>query len=85
MRTQIMSSAQINRTLNRLAYEIVERNRGADNLVVIGIQRSGAVVATRMANHINQIEDTKLVSVDLDVTAFRDDTPHDGEIGRAHV
>mgnify|MGYP003787856691 CR=1 FL=1 len=78
MRTQIMSSAQINRTLNRLAYEIVERNRGADNLVVIGIQRSGAVVATQMANHINQIEDTKLVSVDLDVTAFRDDTPHDG-------
>ncbi len=77
MKTRIMSQSQVRRTLNRLAYEIVERNRGASNLVVIGVERSGAVVAQRLVNHINQIENTALEAVSLDVTRFRDDTPHE--------
>ena len=72
-----MSQNQVRRTLNRLAYEIVERNRGADNLVIVGVERSGAVVAQKLVGHINQIERTSLKAVSLDVTRFRDDTPHE--------
>ena len=72
-----MSPSQVRRTLNRLAYEIVERNRGASNLSIIGIEKSGAVVAQKLVAHINLIENTSISSVSLDVTRFRDDTPHE--------
>ena len=77
-----MSPQQVARTLDRLAYEIVERNRGVDTLAIIGIKNSGAVLAHRLVGHINKIEKTELAAVDLDVTAFRDDTPYAGSDSR---
>lgn len=78
MRTRLMTDSQVRRTLNRLAYEIVERNRGASNLVVVGIERAGAVLAKRLIVHINQIEGTEIESHNLDITGFRDDAPLEG-------
>jgi len=77
MRTRIMNDRQVGRTLNRLAYEILERNRGASNLVVVGIETSGAVVASRLVDHLNQIEGGGITAHSLDVSGYRDDMPFD--------
>ena len=77
MRTRIMSERQVHRTLDRLAHEILERNRGADNLIVIGVERAGVFVAAELVALINRIERSSLDAVNLDITSFRDDTPHD--------
>ena len=87
-RTRIMSPARVRRTLRRLAYEIVERNRGADTLELFGIQESGVPLAETLADEINAIEDTALTAYGLDVTPFRDDhagdepppPPHDVDV-----
>lgn len=72
-RTLIMSPEQVQRTLRRLAYEVVERNRGAQNLELFGILQSGLPLAETLADEINQIEEADLVAHELDVTPFRDD------------
>ncbi len=74
-RTLIMSPARVQRTLCRLAYEIVERNQGSDTIELFGIRESGVPLARTVAQEINAIEGTKLTAYDLDVTPFRDDQP----------
>jgi len=74
-RTRIMSPARVRRTLRRLAYEIVERNRGGNTLELFGIQESGVPLAETLADEINAIEDETLTPYGLDVTPFRDDQP----------
>ncbi len=69
-----MSSLQVERTLTRLAYEIVERNRGADNIIIFGIKNAGAQLAHLVASGLSKIEGTDIQAHDLDVTAFRDDS-----------
>ncbi|PSQ96635.1 MAG: bifunctional pyr operon transcriptional regulator/uracil phosphoribosyltransferase PyrR [Bacteroidetes bacterium SW_9_63_38] len=76
-RTLIMSPARVRRTLRRLAYEIVERNRGADTLELFGIRESGVPLVETLVDEINEIEDEVLTPYGLDVTPFRDD--HTGE------
>jgi len=88
-RTRIMSPERVQRTLRRLAYEIIEYNRGAASLDLFGIQRSGVPVAREVARTINAVEETTLDAYDLDVTPFRDDRadlappsspPHDADV-----
>jgi len=74
-RTPIMSPERVRRTLRRLAYEIVERNQGAETLHLFGIVQSGVPLARVLATEINAIEERALVAHDLDVTPFRDDRP----------
>jgi pyrimidine operon attenuation protein/uracil phosphoribosyltransferase len=74
-RTRIMSPARVQRTLRRLAYEIVERNRGAEAIDLFGIRESGVPLARTLADEVNAIEDTDLSAYGLDVTPFRDDHP----------
>ena len=70
-----MSPARVQRTLRRLAYEIVERNRGAETIDLFGIRESGVPLAHIVAEEVNGIEDTGLAPYGLDVTPFRDDHP----------
>jgi pyrimidine operon attenuation protein/uracil phosphoribosyltransferase len=70
-----MSPARVERTLRRLAYEVVERNRGADTLELFGIEESGVPLAETVAGEINEIEDEGLTTYGLDATPFRDDQP----------
>ncbi len=74
-RTLIMSPERVRRTLRRLAYEILEHNRGAETLEVFGILESGAPLARTVAEEINGIEGSTLSAEELDVTPFRDDRP----------
>lgn len=73
-----MTERQVHRTLDRLAHEILERNRGAENLALVGVERAGVFVAHRLADLINHIEGGQLAAFSLDTTKFRDDTPYEG-------
>lgn len=71
--TPIFNAEDINRTIARLAHEIVERNHGVDNLVVLGIQTRGVPIARRIIAKIKEIENKVLPLGILDVTMYRDD------------
>lgn len=68
-----MSASEIERTLVRLAHEIVEKNNGIGNLGLIGIRRRGIPLAQRLARHIERIEKSPVPVGTLDITLYRDD------------
>ncbi len=70
---QVMDEDEIRRALTRVAHEIIERNKGAERLGIIGIRRKGAPLAKRLAQLIGEIEGTKVPVGVLDVTLYRDD------------
>jgi pyrimidine operon attenuation protein/uracil phosphoribosyltransferase len=70
---QLMSSSEIDRTLVRLAHEIVERHNGATDLVFVGILRRGVALAERLAKRITEIEKVTPPVGKLDITSYRDD------------
>lgn len=72
-KAEIMNAPGFNRTLSRLANEIVEKNRGVDNLVMVGIRTRGVHVAQCLSEKIEQIEARKIPLGTLDVTLYRDD------------
>jgi len=72
-RTLLLPPARVRRTLTRLAYEIVERNRGGETLEVFGIRTRGVALAETIAGVIGEVEDLSLRVHALDVAPFRDD------------
>jgi len=70
---QLMDAAGINRALSRIASEIVERNRGTDKLVIVGIRRRGVPLAERIATKIEELEGIRPPVGTLDITLYRDD------------
>jgi len=72
-KTTLLDQAAINRALTRIAHEILERNKGGDNLVLVGIQTRGVPLAKRIQEKIKQIEDLTLPIGELDITMYRDD------------
>ena len=68
-----MNSADISRALTRIAHEILERNQGSDNLVLLGIPTRGAHLANRIAAIIKTIEGKEVACGTLDITLHRDD------------
>lgn len=61
------------RALTRIAHEIIEKNKGVENVALVGIQRRGAPIAERIAYHIAQIEGVQVPVGILDITLYRDD------------
>ena len=70
---RIMSASEIERTLIRLAHEIVEKNNGVENLTLVGIKRRGVPLAQRLGKLIEQIEKMPVSVGTLDITLYRDD------------
>ena len=75
---RLMSASEIERTLVRLAHEIVERNNGAANVGLVGIKRRGVPLAQRLAVLIGGIEKIKVDTGMLDISFYRDDLTTDG-------
>lgn len=73
----LMDESDIRRALTRIAHEIIERNRGASDLVLIGIRRRGVPLAHRLAAEIARIEGQPVSVGELDTTNHRDDRPTD--------
>ncbi|MDR0405426.1 MAG: bifunctional pyr operon transcriptional regulator/uracil phosphoribosyltransferase PyrR, partial [Clostridiales bacterium] len=69
----VMDEQAMSRALSRIAYEIIERNKGADRLVIIGIQRRGVTLARRIAEKISEVEGRRVPVGILDITLYRDD------------
>lgn len=72
-KAQLMSASEIERTLVRLAHEIIEKNGGAAELALVGIRRRGVFLAQRLAGMIQRIEKTPMPIGSLDITLYRDD------------
>ncbi len=72
-KAQLMSASEIERTLVRLAHEIIEKNNGIEHLVLIGIKRRGVPIANRLAKIIERIEGKPVPCGVLDITLYRDD------------
>ncbi len=73
IKTRIMDQDAMDRALSRIAHEILERNHGCDNVVLIGIQRRGVPLARRLAAKILQFEGKQPPVGVLDITFYRDD------------
>jgi len=73
--TIVMDQAAIGRSLNRIAHEIIERNKGVENIILLGIHRRGVPLAYRLSERIAQIENVTLPVGQLDITSYRDDLP----------
>lgn len=70
---EIIDAKGMNRSITRIAHEIVEKNKGAENIVLIGIKRRGEHLARRLAEKISAFEDIAVPFTALDITYWRDD------------
>jgi pyrimidine operon attenuation protein / uracil phosphoribosyltransferase len=69
----VLDAGEIRRALTRIAHEVLERNKGADDLVLVGIPTRGVPLARRLARRLEEIEDRTVPVGELDVTMYRDD------------
>jgi pyrimidine operon attenuation protein/uracil phosphoribosyltransferase len=69
----LLDKDAIRRAIKRIAHEIVERNGGVDDLVIVGIRRRGVPLAKRIADTISQMEERNVPVGALDITLYRDD------------
>ena len=72
-KTRVMEPDDVRRALVRIAHEVVERNRGTDDLILVGIRTRGAPLAVRLATAIAAFEGADVPAGALDVTLYRDD------------
>ncbi|RCW48803.1 MULTISPECIES: bifunctional pyr operon transcriptional regulator/uracil phosphoribosyltransferase PyrR [unclassified Halanaerobium] len=73
VKKEIMDSSGMDRAITRIAHEILEKNKGTDDLVLIGIRTRGVPLANRLAGKIKKIEDVEVKTGILDITLYRDD------------
>lgn len=69
----IMNAAEMTRALKRMAHEIIEANKGVENIALLGIQRRGVPLARMLGEAIKQVEGTEVPQGSLDITFYRDD------------
>ena len=72
-KAEIVDADGLRRIITRIAHEIVERNKGVDGLVLVGIRRRGVPIAARLARKIQEFEGKAPIEGSLDVTLYRDD------------
>lgn len=73
----VMEEAAVERTLTRMAHQILEKNKGVDKLVLVGIRRRGVPLAEMIADRLFQIEGERVPVLELDITLYRDDLSTD--------
>ncbi|MDV3427196.1 MAG: bifunctional pyr operon transcriptional regulator/uracil phosphoribosyltransferase PyrR [Bacillota bacterium] len=72
-KSQLLDDKALNRSLIRLAHEIVEKNKGIDNVVLVGIKRRGIPIAKRISKLIEDFEGVSVPVATVDITLYRDD------------
>ena len=73
MAHEIVDGSSMQRALTRITYEIIEQNKGVENLVFVGIKTRGVYLAQRLAKRMEQLEGVKVPVGTLDITLYRDD------------
>ncbi|GIN91440.1 bifunctional protein PyrR [Siminovitchia terrae] len=69
----VLDEKAIHRALTRIAHEIIERNKGIENCVLVGIKTRGIYLAQRLADRVKRIEGEDIPVGELDITLYRDD------------
>ncbi|MFJ8066339.1 bifunctional pyr operon transcriptional regulator/uracil phosphoribosyltransferase PyrR [Psychrobacillus sp. NPDC096426] len=72
-KANILDEQSIKRALTRIAHEIIERNKGIEQCILVGIKTRGAFLAERLAKRIEEIEGKAIKTGELDITLYRDD------------
>jgi len=72
-KTDILDTAAINRALTRMSHEILEKNKGGEDLVLVGVKTRGVPLAKRIQQKIKEIENIVVPFGELDITLYRDD------------
>ena len=80
VKARIMDEGAIRRALRRIAHEIIERNDGVENLLIVGIRRRGVPMAQRLTRLIGEFEGRAPNSGVLDIRPYRDDRMHDAGV-----
>lgn len=75
MAKQIVDAIGMKRALMRMTYEIIERNKGTENLVLVGIKTRGLFLAQRIAANLKRLENVAIPVGALDISSYRDDLP----------
>ncbi|NFD30135.1 bifunctional pyr operon transcriptional regulator/uracil phosphoribosyltransferase PyrR [Clostridium botulinum] len=73
LKAEILDEKGIKRSLTRIAHEIIEKNKGVEDIILVGIKRRGYPLAKRIAKAIEDIEDVKVPVGSVDITLYRDD------------
>lgn len=73
LKTVVLDDKGINRTLTRISHEIIEKNKGVQDIVLVGIKRRGYPMAKRISEIIQSIEGVELQVESVDITLYRDD------------
>lgn len=72
---EILDENALHRAITRISHEIVEKNKGIDQLVILGIRTRGMPIAKRIAENIESFEKGKVELGSIDITPYRDDQP----------
>ena len=72
-KAQLMDEKAIGRAITRISHEIIERNKGIEDIVLVGIKTRGVPIADRISKKIEQIEGSKVDTGQIDITLYRDD------------
>ena len=72
-KSQLMTTDEIMRALRRIAHQIIERNNGADNVVIVGIAKGGVPIANQLSEFLKTIEQRNIPTGVLDISGHRDD------------
>ncbi|WP_435387355.1 bifunctional pyr operon transcriptional regulator/uracil phosphoribosyltransferase PyrR [Enterococcus faecalis] len=70
---EVVDAVTMKRALTRVSYEIIERNKGIQDIVLVGIKTRGIYIAQRLAERLKQLEDIDVPVGELDITLYRDD------------
>lgn len=70
---ELLNKKDISRVISRIAHEIIEKNKGTENLCLVGIQRGGVHLARRLSERIKTIENVDIAVGSLDISLYRDD------------
>ncbi len=83
--TLIMDEKAMQRAIARISYEIIEHNKGVDNLCVVGIMSRGVEIANRIAKKILEVERKNILVGTLDITLYRDDKKSEGHQDKSNI
>ncbi|EGT3615682.1 bifunctional pyr operon transcriptional regulator/uracil phosphoribosyltransferase PyrR [Clostridium perfringens] len=73
LKASLLDENAIRRALTRLSHEIIEKNKGVDNIVLVGVKRRGYPLAERLSEFIEKFEGVKVPVASVDITLYRDD------------
>ena len=72
-KAKLMEEKAIARAITRISHEIIEKNKGVEDVILIGVKTRGVPIASRIATRIEQIEGHKVATGEMDITLYRDD------------